>query len=112
MSVKTNGAEFKRFYSDEGFWPEDTWHDEALITVDGVEQEDGVDTEALADHAIVKIEGGVVFGPMWESEGPSLETHFKRWRKQQTTVVFAVECDVSQQAAITAAIKSAGGRVL
>ena len=112
MAVKTTGAEFKRFYADESFWPEDTWHDGALITIDGEDQEDGIDVDTLADHAIVKIEGGAVMGPKWEEGGPSLETYFRRWRKQQTVMVFTVECDNSQLDAVKAAIKAAGGRIL
>ena len=112
MAVKTTGAEFKRFYADESFWPEDTWHDGALITIDGEDQEDGIDVDTLADHSIVKIEGGEVMGPKWEESGPSLETYFRRWRKQQTVMVFTVECDNSQLDAVKAAIKAAGGRIL
>ena len=111
MAVKTTGAEFKRFYEDPVFWPEDTWHEDTVITVDDNECED-IEVEAINDSSIVVIEGGVLMGPQWEHEGPSLETYFKRWRKQQTTSTFLVQCDNAKLDAIKAAIKAAGGRIV
>ena len=114
MPTKTTGAEFKRFYNDDSFWPQDdgnTWHEDETITVNGVEQTDGVDTDTLPDDAVVTIADGIVFGPKWDGNEPSFETYFKRWRKQQSTVSFLVECDASKLDALKAAIKAAGGRV-
>lgn len=114
MATKTTGAEFKRFYNDDKYWPEDdgnTWHEDALLSIDGVVQEDGIDIQVLADDAEVKIQGGVVYGPQWEGNEPSLEAYFKRWKKKQSTVSFLVECDQSRLDAVKAAIKAAGGRV-
>lgn len=113
MTVKTTGAEFKRFYADPAFWPEggDTYHDDALIGVNGVDHDDGFDPGAIPDDAIVTIEGGVVFDAVGGGE-PSLETYFRRWKKTQTTASFLVECDLSVVDAIKAAVKAAGGRVV
>jgi len=109
MAVKTTGAEFKAFYSDESIWPEDSWHDDAILSVDGVDQSDGIDVDTLSDTATVMIEGGYVKG--LEDEEPSLEAYFKRWRKKQNTVMFAVSCDKSVADAVKAAIRAAGGKV-
>jgi len=112
MAVKTTGAEFKRFYDDATFWPDDTWHDDTEFTVDGVDQPDGIDTKHLNDSAAVVIIGGFMCGPQWEDgDGPTLEAYFKRWRKQQTTVIFNVECDKSIVEAVKAAIKQVGGKI-
>lgn len=115
MAVKTSGAEFKLFYDDVRFWPQDdgkTWHDDEVITVNGVMLADGVDTEAMPDDAAVTVEGGMVFGPQWDGDEPSLEAYFKRWRKLQTTRTVLVECDASNLDAVKAAVKAAGGRVV
>ncbi|HGK7311135.1 hypothetical protein [Aeromonas caviae] len=111
MTTKTTGLEFKRFMADKVLWPGDIWHEDAAISVDGVHMPDGVDVENLSDSAVVRIDGGAVFGPQWDENEPSLETYFKRWRKQQTTTVFVVECDSSKLEDVKAAIKAAGGRV-
>jgi len=37
MTVKTTGAEFKRFYADSEFWPEGASHEEEEILADGEE---------------------------------------------------------------------------
>ena len=111
MAVKTTGAEFKRFYNDKEFWPEGTWHEDELITVDGDDQEGGFDVDALRDESEVRIEDGVVFGPQFDQNEPSFEAYFKRWKKKQTTTVFVVECDIAKADAVKAAVKAAGGRV-
>lgn len=113
MAIKTTGAEFKRFYNDDVYWPpaDGIWHEDEILTVNGVVQEDGVDTDAIPDEAEVKIEGGIVFGRDWDGNEPSFEAYFKRWRKKQNTASFLVECDLSILEAVKAAVKAAGGRV-
>lgn len=115
MATKTTGAAFKRFYNDKKFWPNDsgdTYHDDAVLTVDGDIQEGGIDTDSLYDAAVVTIEGGFVYGPALAGKEPSLETYFKRWLKTQTTASFLVECDATEVAAVKAAIRANGGRVI
>lgn len=114
MAAKTTGAEFKRFYTDADFWPEDggdTYHDDEVFTVNGQKAQDGIDIDHLADDAMVEIEGGMVFGPKWDGDEPSLEEYFERWRDAQQTASFLVECDQSKLDAVKAAIAAAGGRV-
>lgn len=113
MAVKTTGAEFKRFYNDQSYWPEDgkTWHEDEVVTVNGDVKHPHEELAAVADDAAVVVEGGIVFGPQWNDNEPSFEGYFKRWRKQQTTVSFLVECDASKLEAVKAAVKAAGGKV-
>ena len=53
MTVKTKGAEFKRFYFDPTIWPDGpdaTWHEDEEVTIDGEPAEDG-DLGDVADTA-------------------------------------------------------------
>lgn len=110
MAVKMTGAEFKKFYSDNEFWPEDTWHEDAFMSVDGVEYPDGIDLDTLKDTSIVMLAGGFIRTP--DGNGPALDTYFKRWRKKQNSSLFTVECDNTLLDAVKAAIKQAGGKVV
>lgn len=111
MTVKTTGAEFKRYYNDPVFWPEGAWRDDDVILVDGVEQED-IDVDKIPDAAKVTIEAGVVFKSVSDDEGVNMGTHFRRWLKAQTLRTVLVEVDSTKFEAVVAAIKAAGGRVL
>ena len=114
MAVTTNGAEFKRFYSDKEFWPDDeghTWHEDVLFKVDGEPVPDDFDMSNVADTAKVSMEDGIVFSPKFEGNEPSFETYFKRWRKQQTSTTLVVEVDLAKLDAVKAAIRAAGGKV-
>lgn len=115
MTVKTTGIEIKRFYRDKDFWPDDngeTYHDSEEIFVDGTSLAIEKSIFDIPDSAVVSIRGGVVFGPMWDSNEPTFEAYFKRWKKMQTTVTLLIECDVTAADVVAAAIKTAGGRVL
>lgn len=110
MAVKMTGAEFKKFYADNVFWPEDTWHEDAFMSVDGTEYPDGIDVDILKDTATVMLDGGFICTP--DGNGPALDTYFKRWRKKQNSSLFTVECDNALLDAVKAAIKQAGGKVV
>jgi hypothetical protein len=115
MTVKTNGAELKRFYADPSYWSNgdgETWHEEEIITVNGVTTED-VAIEEIADDAIIQLSGGVVFSNQWDVDhAMSFETYFKRWRKEQTTATIIVEIAKDRLDVLTAAIDSAGGKIV
>lgn len=107
--IKTNGAEFKRFYNDESAWPETSWHEEETLIVNGDEWTQEI--LDIPDNATVTILDGVVFGLSTDTN-PSMELHFKRWKKRQTTTTILVECDQAKLYDIKVAVKSAGGKVL
>ena len=93
MTVKTTGAELKRFYFDEAFWSDGAWHTNEEIEVDGSPLSEDIGIEDVPDGAVVKIAGGVVIGmPDWGDDGPSFEGYFKKWRRLQNTASFVVEC--------------------
>ncbi|MEI9553692.1 hypothetical protein [Enterobacter hormaechei] len=91
--MKVQGALWKQFYNDEEYW-KGHYHDDVLITFDGVEQED---YDNPADDAVVKVESGYVYKT--DDDFPSsrhdlsLATFFRRWKKIQTTEVIVVTVD-------------------
>lgn len=112
MTTKTSGAEFKRFYADTKYWPDNgaVWHEDEEVFVNGQRVEEySLDVSNIADSDRITIAYGVVFG-VSEGDDISFETYFKRWRKEQTTVTLVVECDRAKADAVKAAIKAAGGR--
>lgn len=88
--MKVQGALWKQFYNDEEYW-KGHYHDDTLITFDGVEQED---YENPADDAVVKIESGYVYkdGDDFHTSARdvSLASFFRKWKKIQTTTVIVV----------------------
>jgi hypothetical protein len=111
--IKTTGAEFKRFYNDPEVWQGDSFHEGELVTVNGVEIDEGeLDPDRLADGDIVTVEGGVIYADArGEVERGSMESCLRKWRKAQSCVFFAVEAPKDKADEIKAAIKSAGGKV-
>ena len=113
MPVKTTGAEWKRFYADKEFWPDEAWHEDEEVIVNGLPTSDDFDLSAVHDTDVLVVGGGIVFLPDLDMDrGPSLEAHFKRWRKTQNTVSVIVEVDKTKFDAVAAAIKAAGGKVV
>lgn len=116
MATKASGAEFKRFYNDPKYWPEgsDTYHDDVVFVVKGEELPDDQDPGQVADTDVVSIAGGSVMNSPLYKDGsePSVEVYFKRWRREQNTTIFSVECDRKVHEAVEAAIKAAGGKVI
>lgn len=111
MTVKTTGAEFKRFYFDEAYWPDGTWHEDEEIKVDGLPISEDLAIEDIPDTAVMKIAGGVVLG-LTDGSDPSVKSYFKKWRKAQSTVSFVVECDKDKEGAVRSAVRAVGGRVV
>ena len=113
MSIKTTGAEIKRFYLDDAFWTEGVWHKDEEIEVNGSPLSADLGILDLRDDAIVKIAGGAVIGlPGCENDGPSFESFFKKWLRTQNKVLFVVECDKDKEGAVRAAIARATGEQL
>lgn len=108
MSVSTNGAVFRRFYHDDVFWPEDAYHDDHEVLVNGVKQDD---LDKIADLDKVIIHSGVVFVSRDDEDGVAFDAYFRRWLKAQTTRTIIVEVPLLKLEAVTLAIKNAGGKV-
>jgi hypothetical protein len=111
MSVKTTGAEWNKFYSDKEAWPDGAWHEDEEILVNGNSPSDDLDLSAVPGDWQMTVANGVVFMDATADDGPSLETHFRRWRKRQITTVLVVEVPHDLVANVRDAIASAGGKV-
>lgn len=99
--MKTNGKEFKAFYNDQSYWPEDAYVEEMNLKINGVEQSD-VDTDKLLDEDQIRITyGSVVKG----ERIVSLTSFFKKWRKQQSVTSVVVEIDNDKLEAIKELLK-------
>ena len=115
MPVKTTGAEFKRFYQDDRYWPDalSTYHDDTLFHVNGEPLADGKAIDDAQGTDSISIEYGFVMNSPFHKAGamPTLESYFRRWKKEQTTVSFVVECDRSSLEAVKSAVLAAGGKL-
>lgn len=113
MAVKTSGAEFKRFYDDKKYWPDGTYHDDVVFVVNGQEATDDFDPSEVKDTDQISIDGGCVSdSPLYASkDDPTMDSYFRRWKKEQSTACFVVECSIDQLDALMVLIKEAGGRV-
>ena len=113
MTVKTNGATWKKFYQDPAFWPSEAWHEGEEITVNGLSVSDSdFDLTAMKDADHIAVTGGVVYLLKGGYDGPTLEAHFRKWLKAQTTTTLLVEVDRARLEAVSAAVEAAGERVL
>jgi len=110
--IKTTGAEWKAFNSDDKYWA-DFYLDDEVITVNDSDVDPyDYDPSKLADTDKVAIDGGWVTDQTpGSSKEYSLATFFKTWRKQQTTEFLSVEVPKEKADAVRAAIVAAGGKV-
>ncbi len=60
MAMKTTGAEFKAFCSDDKWWPEGTWHEDEEVTVNGEYPPEDFDLSSVEDCAQLVLSGGRV----------------------------------------------------
>lgn len=111
MTTKATGAEWIAFYADKNAWPDDAWHEDEIITVDGVEVDTSeFDESKLSPTARVTVTGGIIYLSDDATDGPTLEAHFRNWRKRQNTVFMAVEVSKINAEKVQAAITAAGGK--
>lgn len=111
MSTKTSGAEFKKFYSDKLLWEDGTYHEDEEITIDGtVIDSNEHDLLFLSDNARVTLSGGYVKTDDGMDLG-SFESYFKKWRREQDTVVLLVTVKKEALKAVKVAIINAGGAI-
>ena len=114
MALNTTGAEFKRFYNDDVYWPQEgeAWHEDVELLVNDEKWNADAAYDTIPDQAKVKIVAGMMLGTKFDGKDVTFETYFKRWRKQQSRATVLVECDASKLQAIKDAVKEAGGRLV
>jgi len=121
MAVKCTGAEYKAFMASD--WGE-MFMDDFVISINGVDvdfQYGGLDEaeDAMQPSDKVVIKEGGVYEPVQIHDSVcghdtyvrSLESHFKLWRKAQTTSFLSVECQNDKLEAVKTAIVAAGGKI-
>lgn len=110
--IRTNGAEFKKFYSDANYWKNGIYHEEELIEVDGVELNADDDFNEIPDTAHVRVSYGVVYADENNhNELCSFESYFRKWRKEQRTDCFVVKCTKESSDELKVLIKAHGGQI-
>jgi hypothetical protein len=112
MTARTNGAEFKAYYNDEKAWPSGYYHEDAIITINGAENDGFEDLDAVADGDILTIAGGGIYKDDGSPLDISMETHFTRWRKAQAVERVVVEVEKARKTEFLESIKRAGARVV
>lgn len=112
MTVKILGVEFKRYYEDSQAWPDGWWHEDEEITINGFDGDGDVDLSAVKDSDVITLKGGAIYKGGYDFEGSSMESHFKQWRKKQTTAVIVVEVPVEMVDTFRETVAKAGGKVL
>jgi len=114
MTERTNGAEFKAYYNDKNAWPEGWWHEEAIITIDGTDYNGMVDVhlDAVDDNSILTITDGCIYQDELNPLPISMETHFARWRKDQTVERVVVEVDKARKDEFLSSIKQFDAKVV
>lgn len=110
--IKTTGAEWKAFHADNAYWGEFYVEDEVVAVNGGQVDRCEFDVGSLSDSDRVTVDGGWVADQAAGSDKEySLDTFFRRWRKQQTTDYLSVEVPKDKAEVVRAAIVAAGGKV-
>ena len=112
MTVKSNGSEFKRFYTDPIIWGKDAWHDDEIVMVNGVEWNFDQEIELVPDHAIVQVVSGVFYAAASDTDGADLSAVFRRWLKTQASVILVIDVPKEKKESMIAAVRAAGGDIV
>ena len=110
--VKTTGFEFKKFYDDKIMWPEGSYHEDEIITIDGKESDYETDLSKVNDSSKITISGGIVFLNEDDTDGPSLESYFKLWKRKQVNTTILIDAPNEKLDEIIASIVSFGGKII
>jgi len=113
MTIKTNGLIWKRYYSDFGAWPEGWFHEDEILTVNGIVADDEeYILSDIPDDAVVSVSGGAIYNADSELQRLSVEGHFRKWLKKQQVASVLVEVHKNNLDALKAAIVTAGGKIV
>jgi hypothetical protein len=115
MTVKSSVAEFKQFYNNLAFWPPGSYHDDVIFSVNGIAVDDAdFNIENFSDSDAIVVEGGDVYlsnGNGFFRLSDSVENHFKKWKKQQVTVLMVIEVNCDREAEVRASVFAARGTI-
>lgn len=109
--IRTTGAEWKAFMADNVFWG-DYCVEEELVMVNGVQVDvNEWDVKDADDNATIIVEDGYVYDQNDPDKSSELAAWFRKWKRQQSCEVIAIEVPKDKKAAVLAAVKAAGARV-
>lgn len=108
MTVTMTGAEFKRFYEDPAVWGDETFHDDVLILVDGVNASDAdIELSTVSDLARIDIESGEILEGL-PGVPDDMADAVTWWRARQVSVQCVVTVPREKMAAFEAALAGIG----
>lgn len=110
IMIKTTGAEWLIFINDPKIWVGETFMDDTLIKINGVDDDD-VDEKDIKPADLVTIEAGVVF-PDGKENCVSLIGTFRKWKKAQNTENFLVQIPKEKVNQFKALVKTLKGTIL
>lgn len=111
-NVRTTGAIWNLFYADKTAWPDGSYHDDTLLTINGKEDPDA-ELEKLPLDATVEIRCGFVMLP--DGRDADLGDHFTKWQAEQAGLGVAMgsfRVSKANLQAVQAAILAAGGELI
>lgn len=114
MAVKTDGATLKRYMADQSpqAWPAETYYEDDLIKVNGVDVGMDFDLSLVDDHAVIEIHGGTVLMEGNDEKAVAMTAHFKRWLRKQHYVTLLVEVHRDYVDGLKNAIQHHNGKVI
>ncbi len=113
MAVKTNGAEFLRFWLSD-LWSQGAWVEDEHIRVNGEKWDGSDDTDAIQPTDNVEIVTGLVYLCQEDYETQkykNLARVFSTWLKAQSTIKVVVTIDPSYRKALDWFVKECGGKI-
>jgi hypothetical protein len=118
--VKLPGAQFKKFWADENYWPANAWVDDESIIIDDIEFDTGeLDVMTISDTAVVKLIGGHMAMELNTEEelfnrynGISFEKFLRKWIKDQAVDTIAIQVPKEKRSELEVWLKENNGKIL
>ena len=114
MTVKTSGKDFKGWYGDIEEWPQDAYHEDEIIKINGRNRGDDDELQSVEDNAIISLSGGCIYFD--DGRDVSMEGALRRWlRKKSHEESFdriLVEIPKGKRTAFVFHVECVGGKVL
>lgn len=108
MAIETCGAEWNRYFNDNGAWPEGAYLEDEQVFVDGVALGPDDELDGLPEAAQVRVVGGDYY-EIRDGKGVfvcPLEEHFQRWKQTEGTIPFIAFIPPDKLEAVQAAVRA------
>lgn len=110
MSIKTDGATWKRFYDDPEIWAGDAYSDDTRISFNGFEDDGEMDYSQVADDAVVVLESGTIVYPANGGrviqDMVDMVKAFRAWLKKQQNQLVLIDVPKDRIDEIKALLKA------